>query len=160
MRLAVLALALILTGCGTLHSTANQAIAADATTTVIGVVSGAAVEANPVVSSWGVGAAIVVARIGAAEYTNTLEEPTRTNTLAGINAVTWGVVVNNILAIAGASHPISLVAGAIGGLIVWDATSDERQFMEACANYIKLGWTKKCDWSRPKDIIHPTGVNL
>lgn len=159
MRLAALALLLLLTGCGTIRSTANQAIAADATTTVIGIASGAAVEANPLVSSWGVGAALVVARVGAVEYTNTLDEPKRTNTLSSINAVTWGVVVNNILAIAGASHPVSLAAGVLGGLIVWDATSDERQFMESCANYIRLGWTNRCEWFRPKAIIPPTGVN-
>lgn len=146
--LAAILLACLLSACGSLRSTAHQAIAADAATTVAGIASGAAVEANPLVSNWGTGVALVAVRVAAVEYTNTLDEPRRTNQLAGINAATWGVVANNLLAIAGASPAVSIIAGIAAGFIVWDATSDEREFMDACAGYIRAGWTKRCDWPR------------
>lgn len=145
-RFIVILSILLLTGCGSLRNTAHQAIAADATTTSIGVLSGAATEANPLVNNWQTGVGFVVLRFGAVEYINTLDEPRRTNSLASLNAVTWGVVTNNILAIAGASHPISIVVGGVAGWLVWDATSEEREFMQSCSEYIAKGWTKKCEY--------------
>lgn len=144
----LLAIVLSLIGCGSLHNTANQAIAADALTTSVGVISGAAVEANPLVNSWQTGALLVGARIVAVEYINNMPEPARTDNLAGINAVTWGVVVNNLLAIGGASNPVSITIGIATGFVVWDATSKEREFMLECATYIGKGWTKQCIYKK------------
>lgn len=48
--------AILLAGCGALRDTAHQA---DATTTVVGVASGAAVGGNPLISNWQTGALLI-----------------------------------------------------------------------------------------------------
>jgi len=115
--LLALLVALALTGCGTLRQTAHEAIAADAITTAGALALGAGVEANPQINSIGMGVVTVGVRLIAVEHANRMDEPKRTNTLAAANAITWGVIGNNIFVIAAkylsflAVPHLSIVAG-------------------------------------------------
>lgn len=138
--LAIL-LAVSLAGCGTLRQTAHEAIAADALTTGAGLLIGAGTEVNPLITSIPMGLATVGARIAAVEIANRQDEPTRTNALAATNAITWGVVANNLYVLAAKFVPMlamghaSFIVGIGAGWLVWSETADDRlkaEFMAMC----------------------------
>lgn len=135
--LAVLILAL-LTGCTTLRETAHTAVAADALTTGAGLLIGAGTEVNPLITSIPMGLATVAVRVGAVEIANRQDEPTRTTALAGVNAVTWGVVANNLAVIASKWAPwitshLAIASGIGFGWLIWEATADKRELARLCA---------------------------
>ena len=81
-------------------------------------------------SEWGhVGLAWVVG----VEVANGMDEPARTQTLAGLNSIWWGVGISNVLILISASNPVGLIAGAMAGLGWWASTVDQRAFAEVCA---------------------------
>ena len=132
-RLLALALLALLTGCGTPRETAHQATALDAATTAIGVGSGIAAEANPLIGSPLAFAGVMVARVIGVELANQMDEPQRTQTLSGLNSIWWGVGISNVLVILAASNPVGLAFGAMAGLGWRHSTEHQRQFAEVCA---------------------------
>lgn len=136
--LTALLLVLALSGCSHLRETAHLATAADGVTTAVGIAAGAAKEANPLINSVGAGVALVGVRIAATEIANRQDEPTRTNALATTNAITWGVVANNIAVIASKWAPwitshFAIATGLGFGYLVWEATEETRTLAAHCA---------------------------
>jgi hypothetical protein len=81
----------LLCGCSSLRDSAHGATALDAATTAAGVASGAAVEVNPLIGSPAAFAGIMLARVIGVEVADGMDEPARTQTLAGLNSIWWGV---------------------------------------------------------------------
>ena len=131
--LAALVLCL-LCGCTSLRESAHGATALDAATTAAGVASGVAVEANPLIGSPIAFAGVMLARVIGVEVADKLDEPQRTQTLAGLNSLWWGVGVSNVLVLLAASNPVGLIAGAMAGLGWWASTADQREFSSLCAS--------------------------
>ena len=123
----------LLCGCTSIRDTTHAATALDATTTVIGVSSGLAVEANPLISSPAMFAGLMLTRVLATEYVNTLPEPQRTGWLAGMSSVWLGAGISNVMILLLASNPIGLAFGAMAGLGWWASTEQQREFAEICA---------------------------
>lgn len=116
-----------------LKVTAQAAVAADATTTVIGIASGAALEGNPLISSPGALVAAVALRLVLIHEIDKLPEAERVPALARVNAISWGIVASNLAIMASASNPVGFAVGLLAGWAVWNSTEDERLFAEACA---------------------------
>lgn len=134
MRAALVIVLALLTGCASLRDSAQASIAADTATSAVGVGSGLALEANPLITSPGALAGSVVLRVAAVEWINTTQpEPVRTEALAAVNSVWWGVVVSNTLVLIAAANPVSLVAGLMVGLGLWKSTEMRREFAAMCA---------------------------
>lgn len=133
MKALVLALVLLLTGCANLRDSTHLATTVDATTTVIGVSSGLAVEANPLISNPAIFAGMLLTRVLATEYVNTLPEPARTEYLSGMSSVWLGAGISNILILLLASNPVGLVFGGMAGLGWWASNADRRTFAAMCA---------------------------
>jgi len=133
MKAILLALLIALSGCGTVREQAHQATALDAATTAAGVASGAAIEANPLIGSPAAFAGIMLARVIGVEVADGMDEPARTQTLAGLNSIWWGVGISNVLILITAANPVGLMAGAMAGLGWWVSTADQRAFAEVCA---------------------------
>jgi hypothetical protein len=133
MRALTLALLILLTGCSSLRESAHGATALDAASTAIGIGSGAAVEVNPLIASPLAFGAVMLARVIGVEVADGMDEPARTQTLAGLNSIWWGVGISNVVVLIAASNPVGLVAGAMAGLGWWASTADQRAFAEVCA---------------------------
>lgn len=119
-RLLILLCIVVLTGCAIpLRDAAHTAIAADAATTAIGISSGVAHEANPLLGSPAAIVASIGLRIWLVEYVNKFPEPQRTEWLSKINGAWWGVVISNIMVLASASNPISFAVGILSGWAVY-----------------------------------------
>lgn len=123
----------LLCGCSSLRESAHGATALDAASTAIGIGSGAAVEVNPLIGSPAAFAGIMLARVIGVEIADGMDEPARTQTLAGLNSIWWGVGISNVLILISASNPVGLVSGAMAGLGWWASTADQRAFAEVCA---------------------------
>jgi len=147
--LAAILLTIALSACTSLRESAHGATALDAATTAAGVASGVAVEANPLISSPATLGAILVARVIGVEVADKLDEPQRTQTLAGLNSVWWGVGVSNVLVLLAASNPVGLIAGAMAGLGWWASTGDQRAFAEICARERLVNPRLKCIYTTP-----------
>ena len=133
MKALLLSLVILLAGCANLRESTHLATAADATTTAIGVTSGLAVEANPLISSPAVFAGVMLTRIVATEYVNSLPEPGRTTYLSAMSSIWWGAGISNLLIIMLASNPAGLAFGALAGLGIWQSTEQQREFAAICA---------------------------
>ncbi len=133
MKAIAVVLLALLTGCTSLRESAHGAIGFDAATTAIGVGSGVAVEANPLIGSPLAFAGLLVARVVGVEVVNGWDEPKRTETLSALNSVWWGIGISNLLVIVAASNPVGLAFGTLAGLGWWASTSDQRLFAQACA---------------------------
>jgi hypothetical protein len=143
--LALILAVLITTGCASnLKQSAQASVAADAATTVAGVASGVAAEANPLITSPAGLVATVALRLVIIDKINKLPEDERINALASFNSVTWGIAASNLAIIALASNPIGLAVGLVTGLSVWESTKDERLFAESCAYMKQTDPTIKC----------------
>lgn len=129
----ILACALASTGCTSLRESAHGATAMDAASTIAGITSGAAIEANPLIASPAVFAGLMLARVVGVELADKLDEPQRTQTLSGLNSIWWGVGISNVLVILAASNPVGLAFGAMAGLGWRHSTEHQRQFAEVCA---------------------------
>ena len=147
MKALVLALAVLLSGCASLKDTTHAATALDATTTVIGVTSGLAVEANPLISSPAMFAGLMLTRVLATEYVNTLPEPQRTGWLAGMSSIWLGAGISNLLIILLASNPVGLVFGGMAGLGWWASTEQQREFAEICAHEMRINPALVCTYT-------------
>lgn len=147
--LAPILLTLALCGCTSLRESAHGATAVDGVTTVAGVASGVAVEANPLIGSPMAFAGVMLARVIGVELADKLDEPQRTQTLAGLNSVWWGVGVSNVLILISASNPVGLAAGAMAGLGWWASTGDQRAFAEICARERQVNPRLKCIYTTP-----------
>lgn len=136
MRAAALILACSLasTGCTSLRESAHGATALDAATTLAGITSGAAVEANPLIASPAVFAGLMVARVVGVEMAEQMPEPQRTRLLTGWSSIWWGAGISNVLILIAASNPVGLAAGAMVGLGLWKSTERQREFAELCAS--------------------------
>lgn len=130
MRRAVILAAVLLTGCATVKDDARLAVAADAATTLIGVSSGLVVEANPLITSPGALAASVAARLALIEYADEQYLPL-------INSVNWGVVGNNVAAIAGALPPLAVAVGFVSGLLAY-RRAVLAQHLEGACNAVRM----------------------
>jgi UPF0716 family protein affecting phage T7 exclusion len=129
----ILACALATTGCTSLRESAHGATAFDAATTAVGIGSGVAVEANPLIASPIAFAGVMLARVIGVEVAERMDEPQRTQTLVGLNSLWWGVGVSNMLVILAASSPVGFAFGAMAGMGWWASTADQRAFAEICA---------------------------
>lgn len=136
----------LLCGCSSLRDTTHAATALDATTTVIGVSSGLAAEANPMISSPAIFAGLMVTRVLATEYVNTLPEPARTTYLSGMSSVWLGAGVSNVLILLLASNPVGLVFGGMAGLGWWASNADKREFAALCAAEQARNPAIVCEW--------------
>ena len=146
--LAALLIAL-LAGCSSLRESAHTATAVDAATTAAGVGSGVAVEANPLIGSPAAFAGLMLARVVGVEVADKLPEPARTETLAGLNSIWWGVGVSNVLVLIAASNPVSMIAGAMVALGWWNSTADQREFSAWCAQERVAQPDLKCTFTTP-----------
>jgi hypothetical protein len=134
MRTLVAALALVLSGCATdLRLSAHQAVTADLATTAYGITSGLAVEANPFLPHPALIALGGVARYVVIENYSKSPEPARTTGLAGVNAITWGIVASNLTVLTTGLNPLGIVIGLVTGYNVWRSTEDERNEAQLCA---------------------------
>ena len=133
-----------LSGCANLKQSAQSSVAADAATTVVGVASGIAVEANPLIAGPAGLLVSVGARLLVLNEIEKLPEPDKTRALAQFNALTWGIAASNLAIIAAASNPIGLIAGLVAGYSVWKSTEDERLFAQSCAFFRLTDPTVKC----------------
>ena len=126
MKAIALTLVLFLTGCASIKDDARLAVLADGATTLAGVSTGVAKEANPLLGKAAPGAiaASVALRLGAIELVDRAPEPARTNTLSLIDAITWGVVVNNLAVLAGS--PAHALIGIAFGWWTWHRTEQQR----------------------------------
>ena len=133
MKSLYAALLALLCGCSSLRESAHGATALDAASTAIGIGSGAAVEVNPLIGSPAAFAGIMLARVIGVEIADGMDEPARTQTLAGLNSIWWGAGVSNVLIILAASSPVGWAFGAMAGLGWWASTENQRLFAQACA---------------------------
>ena len=133
MKALLLAIVILLAGCANLRESTHLATAADATTTAIGVTSGLAVEANPLISNPAIFAGLMLTRVLATEYVDTLPEPARTTYLSGMSSVWLGAGISNVMILLLASNPVGLGFGAMAGLGWWASTEQQREFAEICA---------------------------
>ena len=145
MKALILALTIaLLTGCASVKQSSQTALAADVATTVAGVGSGLAAEANPLITS----PATLLLSAGIRLYfINEIDkqpEPQRTKNLSVFNSMTWGIAASNLAVIALASNPAGLVAGLIAGVSVWNSTEDKRLFAQSCAYMRQTDPTIKC----------------
>lgn len=140
----VLFVLVTLSGCANLKQSAQASVAADATTTVIGVASGVAAEANPLIASPAGLIASVGLRLLVINEIEKLPETQRVKPMAQLNSLTWGIAASNLAIIATASNPVGLIAGLIVGYSTWQSTEDERLFAEACAFFRKTDPSVKC----------------
>ena len=139
----------LLCGCSSLRESAHGATALDAATTAAGVASGAAVEVNPLIGSPAAFAGIMLARVIGVEVADGMDEPARTQTLAGLNSIWWGVGISNVLILISASNPLGFIAGAMVGLGWWQSTADQRAFAEVCARERLSNPRLKCTYTTP-----------
>lgn len=139
----------MLAGCTSLRESAHRATALDAATTAAGVASGVVVEANPLIGSPMAFAGVMLARVIGVELADKLDEPQRTQTLAGLNSVWWGVGVSNVLILITAANPVGLMAGAMAGVGWWASTGDQRAFAEICAREKALNPRLVCTFTAP-----------
>jgi hypothetical protein len=129
-----LCMALATVGCASnLKQSAHTAIGADIATTGLGIVSGVAVEANPLLGSPAAILASGAIRLPLVNEIDKLPEPYRTEALAQTNAITWGIAASNLGVIALSSNPIGLLVGAIAGYSVWKNSELERMQAQNCA---------------------------
>lgn len=148
-HLAALICAAVLGGCASyLPQSAAVGIGADGAITAGAVLTGAASEGNPIVTSWPVGVASVLGRLALVAHYAQAEEPQRTQALSSINAITWGVVVNNLAAVLWHSNPASLTIGAVAGWLVWHSTEEERRFAQMCAAERVKNPALRCEYRR------------
>ena len=119
--IVVLLSLLLLTGCASnLKQSAHLSTAADIATTTIGITSGVAYEANPLMTT-PLGIAVGIgARIALVEYVDKMEEPKRTNGLILFNSVWWGVVISNTLVVLTQSNPLGLMGGILSGIGIFN----------------------------------------
>jgi len=139
MRLLIALIASFwLTGCA---SQPYSAVAADAATTATGLSMAGVAEMNPL------GWATVPLRIAVIERAKTMPIEHGTPVLHMTSAVGWGAATNNLLVMAGAG-PLSIVAGIVVGIGVWQDGERERQFWSNCAQHRKLepDKTLECVW--------------
>ncbi len=127
-------LTLALCGCTSLRESAHGATALDAASTLAGITSGAAIEANPLIASPAMFAGLMVARVVGVEMAEQLPEPQRTRLLTGWSSIWWGAGISNVLILVAASNPVGLAAGAMVGLGLWKSTERQREFAELCAS--------------------------
>lgn len=123
----------LLCGCSSLRESAHSATALDAATTAIGVGSGIAVEANPLISSPMAFAGVMLARVVGVEVVNSWDEPRRTESLSVLNSVWWGIGISNLAILLAASNPVGFAFGTLAGLGWWASTENQRLFAQACA---------------------------
>lgn len=147
MKALVLALVLLLTGCANLRDSTHLATAVDGATTVIGVTSGVAVEANPLIGNPATFAGILLARVVATEYVNTLPEPARTTYLSAMSSIWWGAGISNVMILLLASNPIGLAFGAMTGLGWWASTAERREFAALCAEHMRMNPALVCTYT-------------
>lgn len=134
MKTLLILIALALGGCGTLRQQAHTATGADVATTYVGVFATERLsEVNPLIASPGALLVSAAVRIGAVEYINRMPEPKRTYNLATFNSISWGVVANNICALAGFEPIMSITCGAATGIWLWHKSGPEREFAAICA---------------------------
>lgn len=145
--LAALLIAL-LAGCSSLRESAHTATAVDAATTAVGVGSGVAVEANPLIGSPAAFAGLMLARVVGVEIANQLPEPQRTEVLTGWSSIWWGAGVSNLVVLLAASNPVGLAAGAMFAAGWWQSTAMEREFAAICAAERKADPTIRCVFTR------------
>lgn len=148
-HLAAIICAAALGGCASyLPQSAAVGIGADGAITAGAVLTGAASEGNPLVTSWPVGVASVLGRLALVAHYAKADEPQRTQALSSINAITWGVVANNIAAVLWHSNPASLTIGAVAGWLVWSGTEEERLFAQVCAAERVKNPALRCEYRR------------
>lgn len=100
-------------------NTAYTAAVADGITTGIGLTAGA-VEMNPLVSPSPLGVlAMTGLKIGLIKYAETLPEPDKRTALKTGSAIWSGAAMNNLLVLAAAPTPLSILAGVMMGVAAW-----------------------------------------
>jgi hypothetical protein len=144
MKLLASLILCLLTGCANLKQSSQAAVAADAVTTVAGVASGLAVEANPLIASPAGLVASVALRLVIVNEIDKLPETERVSAMAKFNSLTWGIAASNLAILASASNPIGLVVGLLTGLSVWQSSEDERLFAQSCAYFRQTTPDIKC----------------
>lgn len=134
MRCFVALLFVLLTGCAAVKDEARLSVAADVGTTAVGIASGVAKEANPMLGGGSpAGLAVSAAiRLGMIEWADTLPEPQRSQSLGFFSDLTWGVVGNNVAVLLGLGAP-ALVGVAVG-LVVHQKRAE---FLAICADMMK-----------------------
>ena len=106
----------LLCGCSSLRESAHGATALDAASTAIGIGSGAAVEVNPLIGSPAAFAGIILARLIGVEVADGMDEPARTQTLAGLNSIWWGVGISNVL--IGTEATVTVASGLVACIVL------------------------------------------
>jgi hypothetical protein len=113
--------------------TAVTAAVADGITTGIGLSAGA-VEMNPLISPTPLGVlAMTGLKVGLMKYAETLPEADKRMTLKTGASVWSGAAINNLLVLAAAPTPLSIVAGIIVGIATWMHMDSEYQEQDRLA---------------------------
>ena len=144
MKAILLALLIALAGCGTVREQAHTATALDAATTAAGVLSGSAIEANPLIGSPAAFAGLMLARTVGVEIANQMPEPQRTELLTGWSSIWWGAGISNVLVLLAAPGPVGIVTGAMFAAGWWQSKEMEREFAAICAAERKADPTIRC----------------
>jgi hypothetical protein len=122
----LLVLAALCAGAAHADPGAYRGLAADATTTAIGLSLPGIADANPI------GLAGVPIRLAVLHHAGTLPEEQAQPVYDAVEASGWGAAVNNVLVIAGAG-PVAPVLGLVVGFAIWKAGEPKRHFLQACA---------------------------
>ncbi len=136
MRAALILAAVLLTGCASMPDDKRDAYTAgvaDCLTTAAGLAMGLA-ESNPA------GPVIACAvKPLAVELAARQDEPDRTYSLQGIEAIWYGASANNGALIAikllglSVSWHVPVLIGVATAWVIWQGGADEREFAQACA---------------------------
>ena len=138
--------AALFVGCSNLKQSAQASVAADLSTTGVAIASGIGVEANPLTPT---AAGILVGgalRLLVINEIDKQAEPQRTENLAKVSSLTWGIAASNLAIMASGANPIGLVVGIVTAFSVWQSTENERLFSEACAYFRATDATVKCEF--------------
>lgn len=113
--------------------TAYTAAVADGITTGIGLSAGAA-EMNPLISPSPLGiVAMTGLKIGLIKYAETLPEEDKRTALKTGSAIWSGAAVNNLLVLAAAPTPLSIIAGIAMGVATWMHMDNQYQEQDRIA---------------------------
>lgn len=107
--------------------TATAAAIADGLTTGLALSAGA-IEANPLIATNPIGlVAMTGLKVGLVQYADTLPTEDKRAVMKTSSAVWGGAAANNLLVLLAAPTPLSLVAGLVAGVLIWNHMDDKYQ---------------------------------
>lgn len=107
--------------------TATAAAIADGLTTGLALGAGA-IETNPLIATNPIGlVAMTGLKIGLVQYADTLPTEDKRAVMKTSSAVWGGAAANNLLVLLAAPTPLSIVAGLVAGVMIWNHMDEKYQ---------------------------------